>query len=296
MMKRLYWVLLTAGVLALATACAQPAPTSTTPPVAYSVPELKYILFAKYDPFWCDPDFYPIGRPEYEEQQSVQQFPTIRANADEFAAILKALNLPDRPTYSGAEMLLIYRQHKKLTYAVQFTASGDEYNFVIRTGEGQGWRYEGTMTKSGKITVTVQEPSINACPICLTQGTLIDTPSGPVPVPNVTVGMAVWTQDAAGNRVPAAVIAVGSTPVPAGFAVVRVTLIDGRTITASPGHPTADGQPLGSLKPGDVLDGAAVFSVEAVADDGGRTFDLLPSGGTGRYWANGILLGSTLAR
>jgi hypothetical protein len=25
-----------------------------------------------------------------------------------------------------------------------------------------------------------------------------------------------------------------------------------------------------------------------------RTFDLLPAGGTGRYWVNGVLLGSTL--
>jgi hypothetical protein len=28
--------------------------------------------------------------------------------------------------------------------------------------------------------------------------------------------------------------------------------------------------------------------------DGGATFDILPGGVTGAYWANGVLLGSTL--
>ncbi len=295
-MKRRYWSLVIMGILFLAGACAGPGPTSTTPPVTYTEPELKYQLFARYDPFWCDPDFYPIARPDYEQEQAGLQFPTIRANADEFAAILKALNLPDKETYTAEEKLLIYRQHKKLTLAVQFAPLNNEYHFVIRVGEGQGTRYEGTITKSGKITVTVQEPSINTCPICLTRGTLIDTPDGPVPVEDLVAGMLVWTQDAAGQRVAGVVSATGSTTVPPSFTVVKVTLSDGRSVTASPGHPTADGRTLGSLRPGDRLDGTTVSSIETVSYEGGRTFDLLPSGDTGRYWANGILLGSTLAR
>ena len=295
-MKKLYWLLVVGGILALMAACGKPAPTSTTPPVTYSVPDLKYMLFARYEPFWCDPDLYPIARPDHEQQQAEAQFATIRANKDEFAAILKALGLSDKTTYTPAEMLAIYQQHKKLTLAVEFTPSRNEYHFVIRVGEGQGFRYEGTMTASGKITVILQELSINTCPICLTRGTLIATPAGPVPVEDVRVGMAVWTQDAAGTRMAVVVRAIGSAPVPAAFSVVEVTLADGRTITASPGHPTADGRPLGSLKPGDVLDGAKVTAVEPVAYYGEMTFDLLPSGGTGLYWANGILLGSTLTR
>ena len=156
-MKRFYWLLVVAGILALATACGKPAATSTTPPVTYSVPELKYVLFARYDPFWCDPDIYPVARPDYEQQQAEAQFATIRANTDEFSAILNALSLPAKATYTPAEMLLIYRQHKKLTYGVEFTASGNEYRFVIRVGDGQGFRYEGTMTAAGKIDVFLQE-------------------------------------------------------------------------------------------------------------------------------------------
>ena len=293
-MKKLYWLLVVAGILALVAACGKPAPTSTTPPVTYSVPELKYMLFAKYEPFWCDPDLWPIARPDHEQEQSIAQFPAIRADTAEFAAILKKLNLPANPDYGADDKLLIYRQHKKLALAVEFTPSGHEYHFVIRVGEGQGFRYEGTMTASGKITIILQESSTNVCPICLTRGTLIATPAGPVPVEDLRVGMAVWTQDAAGTRTAAVVRTIGSTPAPPAFSVLKVTLADGRTITASPGHPAADGRSLGGLKPGDVLDGAKVTAVEPVAYDGEMTFDLLPSGATGRYWANDTLLGSTL--
>lgn len=45
---------------------------------------------------------------------------------------------------------------------------------------------------------------------------------------------------------------------------------------------------------GDVLDGALVATVEYVPYNSGATYDLLPSGSTGLYWANGILLKSTL--
>jgi hypothetical protein len=46
---------------------------------------------------------------------------------------------------------------------------------------------------------------------------------------------------------------------------------------------------------GDTLDGALVIVVEQVIYEGGATYDLLPGGPTGLYWANGILLKSTLA-
>jgi len=77
--------------------------------------------------------------------------------------------------------------------------------------------------------------------------------------------------------------------------VVTVRLADGRTVTASPGHPTANGRPLGDYQVGDSLDGALVIAVESVTYGEGATYDLLPAGTTGLYWANGILLRSTLA-
>ena len=82
--------------------------------------------------------------------------------------------------------------------------------------------------------------------------------------------------------------------VPVGHEVVALTLDDGRVVRVSPGHPLPDGRPVASLRAGDRYDGAIVASAARVAYDGGRTFDLLPSGSTGVYWANGIEMGSTL--
>ena len=83
-------------------------------------------------------------------------------------------------------------------------------------------------------------------------------------------------------------------PVPAGHEVVYLVLADGRSVFVSPGHPLPDGRRVSALRPGEAYDGSAVAAVDRIPYDGGRTFDLLPSGATGVYWANGIELGSTL--
>ena len=111
---------------------------------------------------------------------------------------------------------------------------------------------------------------------------------------DLRVGDVVWTIDAAGARIAAPLVTVGSTPVPATHQVVRLMLEDGRVVHVSPGHPTADGRRVGDLAAGDALDGARITSVQRVAYADGATYDILPAGATGAYWANGVLLGSTL--
>jgi hypothetical protein len=49
------------------------------------------------------------------------------------------------------------------------------------------------------------------------------------------------------------------------------------------------------LHVGDLLDGGRVVQIERLPYDQPATYDILPAGGTGWYWANGILVGSTLA-
>ncbi|MDO8579095.1 MAG: Hint domain-containing protein [Dehalococcoidales bacterium] len=280
----------------LGTACVKPGGTTPPPPAAnYTVTQLKYLLIEEFgEPFFVDTDFYPIAREGIEEQNAVVQFPAIKADAEEFAAILEHLGLPDKTDYTTNETIAIYREHKKLTKGIQMTPSGDVYTFSLRVTEGQGEHIEGTITKSGKITVTKREPSFNTYPICFPKGTQIATPSGQIAVEQLRAGMTVWTADALGQRVAAEVEKTSATPMPETFQVVRLTLSDGRSVTASPGHPSADKRTLGEYKVGDVLDGAIVVSVEKVAYNGGATFDLLPSGPTGTYWANGVLLKSTL--
>ena len=89
-------------------------------------------------------------------------------------------------------------------------------------------------------------------------------------------------------------VEIGSTPVPATHRVVQLRLSDGRAVDVSPGHPTADGRKVGDLTAGDGYDGAIVMSATLSPYSGGSTFDVLPAGATGMYWANGVLLGSTL--
>jgi hypothetical protein len=270
--------------------------TNTTTTVAYTVSELKYKLLAAYpDYFWCDPDLYPIARSGVEQQNAIDQFAAIEANREEFTVILTHLNLADKAGYTDDEKLQIYREYKKLNGAVQVTATASGYTFTIRVGQNQGENYQGTISASGLITVTATTPSINTCPICLAEGTLIDTPDGPVPVEKLQQGMMIYTQDDAGKKIAGVIMATASAQSPTSFQIIRIVLNDGRIVSASPGHPTTDGRTIGELKVGDTLDGGIIAAVTAVPYSG-YTFDILPEGGTGFYWANGILLKSTLAQ
>lgn len=132
------------------------------------------------------------------------------------------------------------------------------------------------------------------CPICLAENTLIDTPAGAVPVQNLQKGMRVWTIDALGNRIAADVLNVSRTRVPAMHEVAHIVLEDGRKLFVSAGHPTSDGRTIGALKQGDLLDKSNIVKMGYIPYRKGFTYDILPSGGTGFYWANGILIGSTL--
>ena len=264
---------------------------------SYSQYQLEYLLFAQYtNVFYCDPDYYPVAREGQEQQNAISQFPAIQSNQAEFSAILKYLNLPDKTEYTDNEKLLIYREYKKLTYGVQMTAADGGYSFDLRVGEGQGERIQGTIKTSGEIQETSREPSINTCPICLVKGTLIDTPQGQIPVEQLVKGLAIWTMDAAGNRIAGKIIETASTIVPTSFHVLRIELNDGRNVTASPGHPTADGKAIVDYQVGDILDGAVVIAVTDITYENGVTYDILPDSATGVYWANGILLGSTLKK
>jgi hypothetical protein len=129
---------------------------------------------------------------------------------------------------------------------------------------------------------------------CLPADARIATPAGDVPVSALAPGDVVFTLAADGSRVPAPVLRAVALPAEPGHPIVTVTLSDGRVVRGSPGHPTADGGTLGAVRPGDRLDGAVVSRVERLAAAAGYTHDILPAGPTGAYWADGVLLGSTL--
>jgi Hint domain len=267
----------------------------TLPSSTLSPTELKYKVLDQFPEFFfCDPDYYPIA---FEDEMVLarERFPELQANQEEFQVILNRNGLSGVTTFTDEQKLLIYREHKKLN-AIFFELVGDKYKFQIQTGsEGQqGFFITGTIDGNGSIEVEEQTPSFPACPICLAAGTLIDTPQGQIPVEELQVDDLVWTVSPSGERIFETILKTRRVIVPASHRMVHVILSDGREIWVSPGHPTADGRIIGNLKADDVLDGARVTQVELVLYDQPATYDLLPSGGTGFYWANEILIGSTL--
>lgn len=131
-------------------------------------------------------------------------------------------------------------------------------------------------------------------PICLPADAAIDTPDGPRPVSALAPGDLVYTLSADGRAVVAPIARVGSREAPPTHRIVHLVLEDGREVRGSPGHPTADGRRLGDLAPGDALDGSTVALAERTPLPGERTWDLRPASASGAYWADGVLLGSTL--
>jgi hypothetical protein len=269
--------------------------TPTPEPTVLVPVELKYRVLDEFpDFFFCDPDFYPVAR-ENEMVLAQQRFPELQADQNEFQVILDNIGLSGTASFTDDQKLLVYREHKKLN-AIHFEKAGDKYKFQIQTGsEGQqGIIFTGTIDANGSIDILQRDDGFPTCPICLAAGTLIDTPQGAIPVEDLRVGDSVWTVNERGERVSALLVQVGSVRVPANHQVIDVTLSDSRHLRVSPGHPTADGRFFTDLKVGDVLDGAQIIHLELTRYTGTSTFDILPSGITSFYWANGILVGSTL--
>jgi len=282
--------------LAVACGTAGPAPAPAGSPLG--VTQLKFaVLDSVGRPAYCDPDFYPLARAGGEQASAIAKYPAIRADSELYAAIVTHEHLPSGDL-SDAEKLVLYRAWK-LVNALTLTQTGSDYSFQYRvlskTGAASYLMVSGTVHVNGAVTVSSRTPTgAPNCPICLAASTLISTPNGDVRVTEIKVGMLVWTANAGGARIAKPVLETGSTLVPAGHLMVHLILADGRELLASPGHRTADGRELGSLTRGAALDGSVVTTWELVPYSSDRTYDLLPAGPTGAYWANGVLLSSTL--
>jgi hypothetical protein len=270
------------------------------PTAALSPVELKYKLFEAYgkDLRYCDPDFWPLVRDEGAGAQA--WFSSVDKASEEYVAILKHNNIAPSAQLSADQRLTIYREHKRLN-AVSLEKGSDSYKFVITVADpnnpnesAAGTRIEGTIDAKGTATVTSRTGVKINCPICLATDTLIDTPNGPVKVQEMKKGMPVWTTDKSGARVAGVVQKSVKNPAPATHMVVHLLLTDGRELYVSPGHPLVSGRPIGTLSAGESVDGSSVKSAEWLPYKQPYTYDILPSGDTGAYWANNILLVSTV--
>jgi hypothetical protein len=131
---------------------------------------------------------------------------------------------------------------------------------------------------------------------CLPPDARIATPSGDVSIRELQVGSAIWTRSLDGRRIAARVEAIASVELTGEHHVARIVLADGRALTVSPEHPLADSRAVQQLAVGDAYDDSSIVTLELVRYTGTRTYDVVPSGATGVYWADGIPLTSTIRR
>ncbi len=281
----------------ISTVAPTPSPTLTPAPTgALTLAQLKYRIVDRFGRLWyCDPDFYPVARGD-PDTTAEQRFPETQQDAETFSAILSHLGYAPSPSYTHTQKVAIYTDWKMLG-GLRLDPAGAAYKFNARftKDDRSGTLVDGTVDRAGTIAVVSQTASgPPPCPICLASGTRIATPSGPVAVEDIREGMTVWSIDEGGARIAALVARAGSMTAPADHAVVHLVLADGRELHASPAHPLADGRALGSLAVGDAVDGSVVTSAELEPYGLGTTFDLLPAGPTGVYWAGGVPLRSTI--
>lgn len=130
--------------------------------------------------------------------------------------------------------------------------------------------------------------------LCLSVNTEIATPNGGIPVQQLAVGALVWTVDRTGKKQFAHIAKVGKTAAGNNHHIIELVLADGRRVSASPLHPTADGRFINDLSIGEIYDGSKITRKTNHTYSYPYTYDILPDGDTGFYFANGILMGSTL--
>ena len=278
-------------------ATALPRPAVARGPSQILTPtELRYQLVAQFGaPFYCDPDEYPVAHQLSTDEVRQRLLALAATSPDLVDGILAHYRFPDLAALTADQARQVYADAKMLP-TITLEPDGDRYQFQLRVpGVGTaGVVIAGFVDALGNVDAFTSQPDRQSCPICLAGDTTIDTPLGPVAVKDLRPGLPVWTADAAGKRQPALIAATHAERVTGPHTMLHVALDDGRQLRVSPGHPTAGGEPVGKLAPGDRLDGARVLAVERVPLQDAATYDLLPTGGTGLYWANGILLGSTL--
>ncbi len=147
------------------------------------------------------------------------------------------------------------------------------------------------------ITVSIGKSKgkpFGGCPICLSEDSVISTPNGDVKVKDITDGMTVWSTNSNGTIIESKVIKINHVFVGNTHRVIDLQLADGRELFASPNHPTYDGRIIADLKVGEPYDRSTIKSIEIVQYKYQFTYDILPDSQTGDYFANGILVGSTL--
>jgi intein/homing endonuclease len=146
----------------------------------------------------------------------------------------------------------------------------------------------------------------NTCK-CLPNTARILTSQGEEKIDNLQIGDSVYTFNNIDGKILAPIIQVIKTPVQKEYIMIKITLEEGRSVQASSKHPIPIERKYANssvnqfeellfsdIKKGDHIDNSKVVSIEFVKYNGEFTYDILPAGESGYYWADEVLIGSTL--
>ncbi|MBA3468450.1 MAG: Hint domain-containing protein [Herpetosiphonaceae bacterium] len=298
------------GLCALVLLLAQcGTPTMPSAPASSTVPLGKIALSYRLRDFltsgrgmaavdWCDYEYYPLHHMAGFEERAQSAIQDMALSDPAGLQIIQQTTglITDITTLNITQTLALYYQIRSTDSIYLHDYIDERYQFTahIKNDIDQTIRVEGTITNLGAIEIQSQEPEYVMCPTCLAANTLIATPGGAVPVQQLRAGDIVWTATPDGTWIAAPILRVSRSAVPPQHQVARVTLSDGRRVTASLRHPTSDGRLFAELNVGEQLDGGTISRIEQADYAHGWTYDLLPEGATGWYWADGVLLASTL--
>lgn len=124
---------------------------------------------------------------------------------------------------------------------------------------------------------------------CCSKDTKVLTTYGEKSISNIKVGDFVLTENNKFEKV----IMINKVPV-LNHMVLQLTFSDKTILKVSPNHPTADMRLVKDLKAGDLLT-KEIIEIKLIPYNYKYTYDILPDSLTGTYYANGILIGSTLS-
>ena len=126
-------------------------------------------------------------------------------------------------------------------------------------------------------------------PLCLSPDTRIKTPGIQKRIADIKVGDKVISENSEVVKVKKIVQVKAKR-----HKILRVTFNDATVLEVSPGHPIGNGEEFNDLKVGRYLDGRMVIKIKKIPYYYQYTYDILPDSKSGKYYANGILVGSTL--
>ncbi|MDB4285859.1 hypothetical protein N9933_00995 [bacterium] len=155
------------------------------------------------------------------------------------------------------------------------------------------YRTDGTVIYKETATGRIFRGNQNMC-VCLPPTAHIGTSGGEVAIATIEIGDSVWTVDGSGSRISAPVLFVSRANVRPTHQLLSLKLKDGRELSVSALHPDANGIPLEQYSLGDTLAGSVIIHYELIPYEDTYTMDIYVDGPMNSYFANGILIGSTL--